>query len=165
LDNCCHPLDNFTCFTKFKSWAMSPAIWRLLIGGDAQDSWAVLTSQPPSLQTFALYGQSFGGIEPHFKDYKSAAFDVLRSRIRHAHALSCLLMLLAMAQLFAIHLGFLLVHLEQRSRIDWHAQRGLSFLQLGLRELQRLCYLALPLPPLKPLAFSNPPPMTRQLGR
>lgn len=125
---------------------------------DAQDSWAVLTNRVPSLQTFALYGQRFGGIEPHFKDYKSAAFDLLRSRIRDAHALSCLLMLLAIAQLFAIHLGFFLVYLGERSRMDWHAQRGLSFLQLGWRELQRLCYQALPLPPLKPLPLSNPPP-------
>lgn len=124
----------------------------------AHEPWAVLTNQLPSLQTFALYGQRFGGIEPHFKDYKSAAFDLLHSRIRDARALSCLLMLLALAQLFAIHLGFLLTYLGERSRLDWHAQRGLSFLQLGLRELQRLCYLALPLPALKPLPFSNPPP-------
>jgi Transposase DDE domain len=45
---------------------------------DAKDHWSVLSQQPPSLQTFALYGKRFGGIEPHFKDYKSAAFEVLR---------------------------------------------------------------------------------------
>jgi hypothetical protein len=39
----------------------------------AQETWAVMTDMPPSLQTFALYGQRFGGIEPHFKDYKSVA--------------------------------------------------------------------------------------------
>ena len=38
----------------------------------ADESWAVLTDAPPSLQTFAVYGERFGGIEPHFKDYKSA---------------------------------------------------------------------------------------------
>ncbi len=95
---------------------------------DAQEPWAVLTNLVPSLQTFALYGQRFGGIEPHFKDYKSAAFDVLRSRVRDTQALSCLLMLISMAQLFAVHLGFFLVYLGERSRLDWHAQRGLSFL-------------------------------------
>ena len=31
----------------------------------AKDAWAVLSDQPPSLQTFALYGKRFGGIEPH----------------------------------------------------------------------------------------------------
>jgi len=45
----------------------------------AQESWAMLSDQPPSVQTFALYGKRFGGIEPHFQDYKSAAFEVLHS--------------------------------------------------------------------------------------
>ena len=44
------------------------------------EPWSVLSSQAPSLQTFALYGQRFGGIEPHFKDYKSAAFDILSAK-------------------------------------------------------------------------------------
>ena len=137
---------------------MSPATTATAHSIAAQDSWAVLTNKVPSLQTFALYAQRFGGIEPHFKDYKSAAFDLLRSRLRDAQALRCLLMLLAIAQLFAIHLGLMLVDGGERSRIDWHARRGLSFLQLGLRQLQRLCYQALPLPPLTPLPLSNPPP-------
>lgn len=46
---------------------------------DTKDTWAVLSDQSPSLQTVALYGKRFGGIEPHFKDYKSAAFNVLQS--------------------------------------------------------------------------------------
>ena len=125
---------------------------------DAKEAWAVLTNIPPSLQTFSLYGQRFCGIEPHFKDYKSAAFGILRSRIRDAQALRCLLMLLATAQLFAINLGFLWVCLSQRSRIDWHGQRGLSFLQLGLRELQRLCYQQIPLPSFQPFPHCNPRP-------
>jgi hypothetical protein len=58
-----------------------------------KDTWAVLSNQPPSLQTFALYGKRFGGIEPHFKDYKSAAFGVLQSGLRTAPALSCLFMM------------------------------------------------------------------------
>lgn len=60
-------------------------------------------------------------------------------------------MMLATAHLFALHLGFLLTQLEQRSQIDWHGQRGLSFLQLGSRQLQRLCYQRLSIPPLRPL--------------
>jgi hypothetical protein len=58
----------------------------------AQEDWAVITDILPSVQTFALYGQRFGGIEPHFKDYKSAAFELPRSRLRDADALSRLLM-------------------------------------------------------------------------
>jgi hypothetical protein len=59
----------------------------------------VLTDIPASPQTFALYCQRFGSIETHFKDYKSAVFEMLRSRIRDAQALSRLLMLLAAARL------------------------------------------------------------------
>ena len=54
----------------------------------AQAPWAVLSSQPVSVQTFALYGRRFGGIEPHFKAYKSAAFDVLDSGLREADTVS-----------------------------------------------------------------------------
>jgi hypothetical protein len=124
----------------------------------ADEPWAVITDSPPSLQTFACYGRRFGGIEPHFKDYKSAGFELIRSHLRDAQALTCVLMLLATAQLFALHLGFLLTQLGQRYQIDWHGDRGLSFLQLGLRQLQRLCYQGLPIPPLRPLPRSNPPP-------
>lgn len=127
---------------------------------EAKEAWAVLTNLKPSLQTFALYGQRFGGIEPHFKDYKSAAFGLIRSRIRNAHALTCLLMLLATAQLLSTLLGFFVLHQGQRTQVDWHGERGLSFLQLGLRQLQRLCYLNLPLPVFAPLPYCNPPTAT-----
>jgi hypothetical protein len=59
-----------------------------------KEAWAVLTDTPLSLQTFQLYGKRFGGIEPRFKDYKSGTFDILRSKIRDAKALSNLLMMI-----------------------------------------------------------------------
>jgi hypothetical protein len=124
----------------------------------ANEAWAVLSNQPPSLQTFALYGKRFGGIEPHFKDYKSAAFDVLCSHLRDAQALTCLFMLLDTASLIALILGTMLVHLGQMQWLDWHVQRGLSFLQLGLRNIQRLLYQGRPLPLLQILPCSSPPP-------
>ena len=113
--------------------------------------------RPPSLQTLALYGSRFGGIEPHFKDYKSAAFEVVRSRLRDAAALTGLFLLLDAATLIALVLGMMLVHCDQRSTLDGHPQRGLSFLQLGLRQLQRLCYQGNLLPPLKPFPPQSPP--------
>ncbi len=124
---------------------------------DADEPWAVLSDQPPSLQTFACYGNRFGGIEPHFKDYKSAAFEVLRSHLRDAAALTCLFMLLDCASLIALVLGMMLVRWGQRHHLDWHAQRGLSFLQLGLRQLQRLCYQGQPLPSLEAIPRRSPP--------
>lgn len=123
----------------------------------ANEAWAVLSDRPPSLQTFALYGKRFGGIEPHFKDYKSAAFEVLRSHLRHARALTCLFILLDSAALIALVLGMLLVRSGQREWLDWHAQRGLSFLQLGLRQLQQLDYQGQAMPRLEALPRGNPP--------
>jgi Transposase DDE domain len=125
---------------------------------DTKDFWAVLSDQQPSLQTFALYGKRFGGIEPHFKDYKSAAFGVLQSGLRTPQTLTCLFMLLDCASLIALMLGMMLVQSGERSRLDWHGERGLSFLQLGLRQLAHLCYQRLPLPKLAALPQSNPPP-------
>jgi hypothetical protein len=124
----------------------------------AGEAWAVLRDVPPSLQTLLVYGQRFGGIEPHFKDYKSAAFELIRSHLRDAQALSCLLMLLAAATLIAISLAVIVVSLGRRKALDWHSQRELSFLQLGLREIKRLCYQRLPLPSLAILPRRSPPP-------
>jgi hypothetical protein len=124
----------------------------------AQDTWAALSHQAVSLQTFALYGQRFSGIEPHVKDYKSAALNVLDSGLRDAAVLTRLFMLLDCAYLIALVVGMMLVKAGQRTRLDWHGDRGLSFLQLGLRELARLCYERLPLPILQVLPKCNPPP-------
>lgn len=123
-----------------------------------KESWAVLSERVPSLQTFALYGQRFGGIEPHFKDYKSAAFGVLQSGLRNAKALTCLFMLLDCASLLALILGMMLVQAGKQTDLDWHGQRGLSFLQLGLREVARCCYQRLRLPLLRVLSKHSPPP-------
>ena len=141
-----HVIDDISCNLATAYWPQ------------AKEPWAVLTNMRLSLQVFSHYGKRFGGIEPHFKDYKSAGFEVLRSRVRDEQALSRLMMLLAMAQLLAICLGLWVCQIGQRTRLDWHGQRGLSFLQLGLRELQRLCYEHLPIPLFKPFPVCNPPP-------
>jgi len=131
----------------------------------AGEPWAVLSDVPPSLHTFEVYGQRFGGIEPHFKAYKSAAFELIRSHLREAHALSCLLMLLATATLIAMTIAVVVVGEGRRNMLDWHSQRGLSFLQLGLRELKRLCYQHLPIPKLATLPQKSPPPAAASLKK
>jgi hypothetical protein len=125
---------------------------------EAKESWAVLTNRALSVDIFALYGQRFGGVEPYFKDNKSAAFDLKQSRLRDADALSCLFMLLSTAQLLCIVLGFWVEYHQHRSKIDAHTRRGLSFLQLGLRQIQALGHLQQPLPKFTPLPYGNPPP-------
>jgi len=131
----------------------------------AGEPWAVLSDVPPSLQTFEVYGQRFGGIEPHFKDYKSATFELTRSHLRDPQALNCLLMLLASATLIAIALAVIEVTEGRCNELDWHSQRGLSFLQLGLREIKQLCYQHLPIPRLATLPQKNPPPAAASLNK
>jgi hypothetical protein len=46
-------------------------------------------------------------------------------------------MLLATATLISISMALVVVFKGWRKAIDWHRQRGLSFLQLGLHEIQR----------------------------
>lgn len=125
----------------------------------AQEPWAVLTNLAPSLQIFEMYGKRFGGIEPHFKDYKSAGFDLNRSHLRDAQALTCLFMLLAAAGIIAMSIAIVLNASGFSRSIDSHSQRGLSFLQLGLRFIQQFLYLGQALPAiLQPLPTHSPPP-------
>ncbi len=83
---------------------------------------------------------------------------MLHTGLRNAQALTCLFMLLDCAALLALILGMMLVQAGGRSCLNWHGQRGLSFLQLGLRELERRCYQHLPLPNLTALSKHSPPP-------
>lgn len=62
-------------------------------------------------------------------------------------------MLVEMAELLAIRLGLTVLHTGQRLRLDWHGERGLSLLQLGIREIKRRCHHALPLPVLTPFPW------------
>lgn len=158
LEQLCPPLDQVYLFHNVQVLEGIRCHLGIANSSIAEENWAVLTNEPLSLQTFAVYGQRFGGIEPHFKDYKSGAFEIIRSRVRDASALTNLFMLLSVAQLITIYIGLLLTLGGKRSRIDWHSQRGLSFLQLGLREVQRIFYQRLMLPLLKSLPRLNPPP-------
>lgn len=126
---------------------------------EAKEPWIVFSDRahPPSLKSFERYGRRFGGIEPHFKDYKSAAFHILDSKLRNADALTCLVMLIDCATLLAVILGTIAVQMGLRVLIDAHPQRGLSFLQLGLRSIQRWCNRNESIPHLRELPAKSPP--------
>ncbi len=114
-----------------------------------------ITSTELSLQTFRLYGERFGGIESHYKDYKSGTFEILKSKIRDAKALGNLLIMLEIAQLLAIRIGLIVMETGRRRVLDWHWDRGLSLLQLGIREVKQICYNALMLPRLIPIPWGK----------
>jgi len=117
----------------------------------------VLSSHPPELQTFALYGRRFGGIELHCEDDKSGALQVLDAGLRETAALTRLFMVLDSAILMALIVGLLLVQNLQRSQLDWDLQRGLSFRPLGIRDIARRCYGRIAIPLLKALPSNSPP--------
>ena len=74
-------------------------------------------------------------------------------------------MLLAAATRIAIALALVVVSQGRRNSLDWHSQGGLSFLQLGLREIKRLCYQHLPIPKLATLPQKSPPPAAASLKK
>ena len=74
-------------------------------------------------------------------------------------------MLLAAATLIAISIAIHVIAQDGLKAIDWHTHRGLSFLQIGLRHINQLCYQRLPLPPLATLPRKNPPPAYASLKK
>jgi hypothetical protein len=74
-------------------------------------------------------------------------------------------MLLAAATIIAISVAIEAIAQGSLNSIDCHAHRGLSFLQIGLRYINRLCYQRLPLPPLRHLPRCNPPPASASLKK
>ncbi|MEA5551182.1 hypothetical protein VB713_09380 [Anabaena cylindrica UHCC 0172] len=64
-----------------------------------------------------------------------------------------------------VQVTLVVVHEGRRKILDWHSQRGLSFLQLGLRKIQRLCYQRLLIPRLVTLPRKSPLPATASLKK
>lgn len=64
----------------------------------------------------------------------------------------------AAAELIAISIAVVVAGEDRTKMLDWHFHRGLSFLQLGLREIKRLCYQCLPIPSFASLPPRSPVP-------
>lgn len=98
------------------------------------EQWAIVSDEPPSLQTFDDYGLRFD-IEENFLDDKSSGFQLESSLIRAAEALTRLGLILATATLYLVSTGVSVVTLGLRRLVDSHWQRGLSYFKLGWRWL------------------------------
>jgi hypothetical protein len=99
------------------------------VAGTPED-WFILSSEPTTLQTFQEYGLRFD-IEENFLDDKSNGFELERSMLRDAIALSRLCFVLAVATLFLTLQGTAVVAAGLRRRVDPHWQRGSSYLKIG----------------------------------
>lgn len=101
----------------------------------ASEPWAVITDEPPSLQTLWQYALRFR-VEELFLDSKSGVFELEDSRIRSAQALERLYLVAAVALLYSTTQG-MAVQLEGlRRQVDPHWRRGISYLKIGLRWLK-----------------------------
>ncbi len=92
--------------------------------------WLVVSDEPVSVQTFREYGQRFQ-IEEELLDEKSNGFQLERSDIRSAPALSRLCFVLAVATLLLTVQGQEVVTSGKRRWVDPHWRRGSSYLRIG----------------------------------
>ena len=92
--------------------------------------WLVATDEPASLQTFREYSERFQ-IEEELLDEKSNGFQLERSEIRSATALSRLCFVLAVSTLVLTVQGQQVVTTGKRRWVDCHWQRGNSYLRIG----------------------------------
>jgi len=108
------------------------AALNLALGRDSLSGqvWLVATDEPASLQTFREYGERFQ-IEEELLDEKSNGFQLERSEIRSATALSRLCFVLAVSTLVLTVQGQQVVAVGKRRWVDSHWQRGNSYLRIG----------------------------------
>ncbi|MEM3063530.1 MAG: transposase [Nitrososphaerota archaeon] len=92
--------------------------------------WMVVSDEPTTLQTFQQYGERFQ-IEEEFLDEKSNGFQLERSEIRSAPALSRLCLVMAVATLLLTVQGQQVVASGKRRWVDAHWQRGNSYFRIG----------------------------------
>ena len=92
--------------------------------------WMVVSDQLTTLQTFREYGERFQ-IEEELLDEKSNGFQLERSEIRSAPALSRLCFVMAVATLLLTVQGQQVVVVGKRRWVDAHWQRGSSYLRMG----------------------------------
>ena len=103
---------------------------------ESKEVWFIASSCPTNRTTFTEYGLRFD-IEENFLDDKSNGFQLERSRLRDAAALTRLCFVLAVATLFLVSQGTHVVESDQRRLVDAHWFRGNSYLKLGWKWVQR----------------------------
>jgi len=114
----------------------------LALGNNYQSNeiWFIATDEQADIFTFKEYGLRFD-IEENFLDDKSNGFNVQKSEIRCAEALSRLLFVVASATLYLTSNGTQIVESGERRSIDPHWFRGMSYLRIGWDWLCRALYL------------------------
>lgn len=106
------------------------------LDGPKTEPWFVATDETASQLTLAEYSLRMD-IEEAFRDDKSGGFQLEDCELSTAAAVERLLLVMAVATLHLVSLGSYVVEQGQRSSVDGHWQRGLSYFQIGWRWLRR----------------------------
>lgn len=116
--------------TLTKTHALSGLYLALARDPLSRQVWMIVSDEPSTLQTFREYGERFQ-IEEELLDEKSNGFQLERSEIRSAPALSRLCFVMAVATLLLTVQGQQVVVAGKRRWVDAHWQRGNSYLRIG----------------------------------
>jgi hypothetical protein len=100
------------------------------------DVWYIVTDRADGYGVLADYRCRMH-IESAFKDDKSGAFQWEDSRITNPAMVDRLLLVMAVAALYLTSEGTFVVESGERTTVDPHTKRGLSYLQIGRRAIQR----------------------------
>jgi hypothetical protein len=123
----------------------------------AEEPWAVITDEAPTLLTFEDYGKRFD-TEELYLDSKSGAFQLEDSRLDEAKHLERLYLVAAVAILFSTLQGMAVQFAGLRRQVDPHWKRGLSYLKIGLNWIHGVIHKGRELLELVPLFRVDPQP-------
>jgi hypothetical protein len=123
----------------------------------AEEPWAVITDEPPTLLTFEDYGKRFD-TEELYLDSKSGAFQLEDSRLDEAEHLERLYLVAAVGILFSTLKGMAVQFAGLRRQVDPHWKRGLSYLKIGLNWIHGVIHKGRELLELVALFRSDPQP-------
>jgi hypothetical protein len=94
------------------------------------ECWYVVSDEPTSVHPFVEYGWRFDS-EENFLDDKANGFQLERSLVRDADALSRLWLVRAVTTLYLVAQGTQVVATNNRRWVDPHWVRGTSYLRIG----------------------------------
>lgn len=153
------PVNEVRNYHHVRLWADAIHQTNLVVAtvSGANESWAVITDERPSLNTLWQYALRFR-VEELFLDSKSGAFQLEDSRLRNAQSLERLYLVAAVAVLYATTHGLAVQLAGLRRQVDPHWRRGLSYLKIGLRYLQGVIHKGRKLLTPNPLLPNDPEP-------
>jgi hypothetical protein len=122
-------------------WVELVGYWR----PDEDEPWYLISDHTLGRESVRLYQRRFW-VEEMFRDFKSHGWDLEASGLRLPQRLERLLLMIALAYVWFVHIGVAVVKRGLRRWVDRRARRTLSYFRLGWNWLDRLLAREQPLP-------------------